>query len=99
MEPQQIIISHGQESLLMKPAEKEWLVRGTMVLLTAALFVLDIYTPLSFANHILYATVVLVATASRVAAAGAGPPRGITSAAPLARACVVPPPDDDQAMR
>ena len=50
----------------MKPAEKEWLVRGTMVLLTAALFVLDIYTPLSFANHILYATVVLVATASRV---------------------------------
>ena len=38
---------------------------GTLLL--AGLFVLDIYTPLSFANHILYATVVLIATASRFA--------------------------------
>src|SRR5512147_571696 len=66
MEPQQIIISHGPEPLTMKPAEKEWLVDGTMVLLTTALFVLDVYTPLSFANHFLYATVILVSTASRV---------------------------------
>src|SRR5512147_3064613 len=66
MEPQQIIISHGQGSLTMKPAEKEWLIGGTMVLLTAVLFVLDIHTPLSFANHFLYATVIQVSTASRV---------------------------------
>jgi PAS domain S-box-containing protein len=32
----------------------------------AALFILDIVTPLSFANHILYATVVLLATVSRL---------------------------------
>jgi PAS domain S-box-containing protein len=48
----------------MKPAEKEWLLGSTMVLLLAGLFALDISTPLSFANHILYPTVILVATAS-----------------------------------
>ncbi len=36
-----------------------------MLVLLAVLFVLDIRTPLSFANHILYAGVVLIATTSR----------------------------------
>jgi PAS domain S-box-containing protein len=38
---------------------------GVIVLLLTGLFVLDISTPLSFTNHILYATVILVATASQ----------------------------------
>lgn len=38
---------------------------GIIALLLTGLFVLDINTPLSFTNHILYATVILVATASR----------------------------------
>lgn len=49
----------------MTHTEREWLRGGIMLSLLAALFVLDIYTPLSFANHILYAAVILVATASR----------------------------------
>ncbi len=48
-----------------------------MLSILAGLFVIDIYTPLGFANHFLYATVILVATGSRIAwmpwaAAGAG---------------------------
>ena len=49
----------------MTPVAKEWWLGGFMLLLLAALFVIDIMTPLGFANHFLYATVVLVATASR----------------------------------
>lgn len=50
---------------------------GIILLLLAGLFILDIRTPLSFANHILYAAVILIATASRfrwmpVAAAAIG---------------------------
>jgi PAS domain S-box-containing protein len=44
---------------------KESALLGVIVSLMAGLFILDIYTPLSFANHVLYATVILVATASR----------------------------------
>ncbi|HSA63004.1 MAG TPA: PAS domain S-box protein [Nitrospiraceae bacterium] len=50
----------------MNTQTKEWTLRGMLLLLLAGLFVLDIRTPLSFANHILYATAVLMATASRV---------------------------------
>jgi PAS domain S-box-containing protein len=49
----------------MKPSAKEWRLGGVMLLLSAGLFVLDILTPLGFAIHFLYATVVLVATTSR----------------------------------
>jgi len=43
----------------------EWLLGGSMALLLGGIFALDCYTPLGFAVHFLYATVVLVATASR----------------------------------
>lgn len=49
----------------MTPLEKEWWLGSLMLLLLAGLFVIDVLTPLGFANHFLYATVVLVATASR----------------------------------
>jgi len=49
----------------MTPVEREWWLGSVMLLLLAILFVIDILTPLGFANHFLYATVVLVATASR----------------------------------
>jgi len=49
----------------MTPTEKEWWLGSLMLLLGAGLFAIDILTPLAFANHFLYATVVLVATASR----------------------------------
>jgi PAS domain S-box-containing protein len=48
----------------MTTVQKEWWLGGLMLLLLAGLFVVDILTPLAFANHFLYATVVLVATAS-----------------------------------
>jgi PAS domain S-box-containing protein len=38
---------------------------GIIGLLLTGLFVIDVYTPLSFANHVFYATVILAATASR----------------------------------
>lgn len=61
----------------MTLVEKEWWLGGLMLLLLTTLFVIDIETPQGFANHFLYATVVLVATASRfqfmpVVAAGFG---------------------------
>ncbi len=43
---------------------KEAMLVGIMVLLLAALFIIDVDTPLGFANHILYATVILLATVS-----------------------------------
>lgn len=49
----------------MTSTEKEWWLGSLMLLLLAGLFAIDILTPLAFANHFLYATVVLVATASR----------------------------------
>ena len=48
----------------MNLMEREWWLRVVMLLLLAALFVLDLYTPLGFANHFLYAVVILLATAS-----------------------------------
>lgn len=48
----------------MTPVEREWWLGSVMLLLSACLFVIDILTPQGFANHFLYATVVLVATAS-----------------------------------
>jgi PAS domain S-box-containing protein len=44
---------------------REWLLLGLIVVLLAGLFALDVYTPLSFADHFLYAAAVLVATGSR----------------------------------
>jgi PAS domain S-box-containing protein len=60
----------------MTSRHKEWTKIGLMVALLAGLFLLDVKTPLSFANHILYAAVILIATTSRfawmpIAAAGA----------------------------
>lgn len=49
----------------MKLPEKEWALGGFILLATGGMFALDIVTPLSFANHVLYAPVVLLATASR----------------------------------
>jgi PAS domain S-box-containing protein len=49
----------------MNPADKEWWLGSVMLLLLTLLFVIDILTPQGFANHFLYATVVLVATASQ----------------------------------
>ena len=49
----------------MNPADKEWWLLSVMLLLLVSLFVIDILTPQGFANHFLYATVVLVATASQ----------------------------------
>ena len=48
-----------------------------MILLLAGLFVFDIYTPMTFADHALYVLVILLAMASRfswmpMAAAGSG---------------------------
>jgi PAS domain S-box-containing protein len=58
---------------------KEGALAGALVVLGAGTFVLDVLTPLSFAVHVLYAAVVLLATASRLswmplvtAGAGAG---------------------------
>lgn len=56
---------------------RESILVAFMVLLLAALFLFDIYSPNAFADHEFYVTVVLVATASRFAwmpsvAAGAG---------------------------
>lgn len=45
---------------------KERALAGALVVLGAATFVLDALTPLSFAVHVLYAAVVLLATASRL---------------------------------
>jgi len=50
---------------------------GVMLSLLAGLFVFDIYTPLGFATHFLYATIILLSTGSRIgwmpwAAAGIG---------------------------
>ena len=50
---------------MLKLPEKELALGGLILLLTGGMFVLDILTPLSFANHVLYATLVLVATTSR----------------------------------
>src|SRR4051812_47860689 len=50
---------------MMKRLEHERLRAVVMLALFAGLFVLDLVTPLSFANHILYATVILLAAASR----------------------------------
>lgn len=44
---------------------REWILIGGIALLLTGLFALDLGTPLSFTNHILYATVILVASASR----------------------------------
>jgi hypothetical protein len=49
----------------MTPVEREWWLGSVMLLLGVILFVIDILTPLAFAIHFLYATVVLVATTSR----------------------------------
>ena len=49
----------------MNTQSTEWILRGIIALLMAGLFAFDIHTPLSFANHILYVTAVLIATASR----------------------------------
>lgn len=51
----------------MSTREKEGLRLGLMAALLGGLFVLDIKTPLSFANHILYAVVILIATTSQFA--------------------------------
>jgi PAS domain S-box-containing protein len=45
---------------------KEMALAGALVLLAAGTFILDVLTPLSFAVHVLYAAVVLLATASRL---------------------------------
>ena len=45
--------------------EKEWRLSGAMLLILVLLFVLDLVTPHGFTKHVLYATVVLLATASR----------------------------------
>jgi len=44
----------------------EWWRIGTILLLIAGLFVLDIFTPLGFADHFLYALVVVIAIESRI---------------------------------
>lgn len=44
---------------------KDWVLAGTVTLSLAAWFALDCLTPLSFAIHVLYATAVLIAAASR----------------------------------
>ncbi len=49
----------------MNPLNKEQWLGGVILLLLAGLFVIDVLTPLGFANHFLYAAVVLVATLSR----------------------------------
>jgi PAS domain S-box-containing protein len=46
-------------------AKKEWALAMAMAAVTGGTFVLDLLTPLTFANHVLYATVVLLATVSR----------------------------------
>src|SRR5262245_49247968 len=51
----------------MRPEEKEWRLIGGMLLLAVVLFVVDINTPHGFASHVVYAVVVLIATASRYA--------------------------------
>src|SRR5690349_3500711 len=48
----------------MNLGEKEWRLSVAMLLMLAALFVVDLVTPHGFAKHFLYATVVLLATAS-----------------------------------
>ncbi|HLZ32402.1 MAG TPA: PAS domain S-box protein [Nitrospira sp.] len=50
---------------MLKLPEKERALSGLILLLMGGMFLLDIFTPLGFANHVLYATVVLIATASR----------------------------------
>ena len=49
----------------MSFANKEWRRVGAMLLLMALLFTVDLLTAHGFANHILYATVVLIATTSK----------------------------------
>lgn len=51
----------------MSQAEREWLLGGVMLSLMAGVFALDVATPLGFADHFLYAMVVLISTASRLA--------------------------------
>jgi PAS domain S-box-containing protein len=48
----------------MNLAETEWRLGGVMLLLMVVLFVVDTITPHGFTDHVLYATVVLIATAS-----------------------------------
>lgn len=48
----------------MNLGEKEWRLIGAMLLILAVLFVVDLVTPHGFTKHVLYATVVLLATAS-----------------------------------
>jgi peptidoglycan biosynthesis protein MviN/MurJ (putative lipid II flippase) len=48
----------------MNLREKEWRRGGVMLLILAVLLVVDIVTPHGFTNHVLYAAVVLIATAS-----------------------------------
>ncbi|HJT21545.1 MAG TPA: PAS domain S-box protein [Nitrospira sp.] len=50
----------------MKSTEKEWLLGAAILTLLSSLFILDIYTPLGFANHFLYAAAVLIAALSRL---------------------------------
>lgn len=49
----------------MTSTQREWWRGAAMLLLLTGLFVLDIYTPLAFANHFLYALVILIAIGSR----------------------------------
>jgi PAS domain S-box-containing protein len=61
----------------MIPRDQESARVGLLAALLGGLFLFDIYTPLGFANHFLYATAILVATGSRIswmpwATAGAG---------------------------
>ena len=49
----------------MSLREKEWRLGGVMLLILAVLLVVDIVTPHGFTNHVLYAAVVLIATASQ----------------------------------
>ena len=50
---------------MKRGVHKEGALAGTLVLLAASTFILDVLTPLSFAVHVLYAAVVLLATTSR----------------------------------
>ncbi|HEU4685787.1 MAG TPA: PAS domain S-box protein [Nitrospira sp.] len=49
----------------MKPSQTGWWLAGANFALLAGLFAFDIYTPLGFATHFLYATAVLIAAVSR----------------------------------
>jgi PAS domain S-box-containing protein len=51
----------------MNLVEREWRQGSVMLLILAVLFIVDLVTPHGFTNHVLYATVVLIATASNYA--------------------------------